>query len=245
MLRGRLSPALCVLLIALGVATTSFAANASTCGGKAPSSVTTAKSMGDVYNQLASDGDESFPSYVAKLTYGTGDFAFTWQSHHSKYESQHSGPNVDTVVHTIAGPTVDVPWFNPTDETDELRAERCVGFLRMYAGVGYLTTASNYDYPLGYQHIRGPGVGVERYADNTRRWDLFTALYYYPYARGGYGSRTLAFSTVTFDGGFRWRVASSGGVLFGLYQEIRELHPGTRVAQTVRVAPYLGYQFKL
>jgi hypothetical protein len=239
-----------VLSTALGIVATSvvamsFAANASSCDRKTPSSVTIAKSMGDVYNQLASDGDESFPSYVVKATYGTGDYAFTWQSHHSKYESQHAGQNVDTVVHTIAGPTVDVPWFNPTDETDELRVERCVRFLGMYVGVGYLTTAANYDYPLGYRNIRGSGVGVERYADDTRRWDLFTALYYYPYARGGYGLRTVAFSAVTFDGGFRWRATSSGGVLFGLYQEIRELHPGTRVAQTIRVAPYVGYQFKL
>ncbi len=239
--------ALSVLFAAVAIVATSDAAqaHASPCGVPSPTSVIVAKSMGDVYNQLASDGDEAFPSYFAKVTYGKGKYALTWQSHHSKYQSQHAGPDVYTEVHTIAGPTLYVPWFNPTDESDELRAERCMGFFRMYAGIGYFATAANYGYPLGYSSIRGPGVGIERYTNPAQHWDFFTALYYYPYAQGWYGPQKLSFSAVTFDGGLRWRVAPSGGVIFGLYQEIRELHPGTRVLQTIRVAPYVGYQAKL
>jgi hypothetical protein len=222
-------------------------ARASSCTGKNPASAAFAKSFGDVYNQLASDGDEEFPSYYAKLTYAKGDYAITWQSHHSKYASQHAGADIDTVVHTIAGPTISVPWFNPTEETNELRLERCTGWQRIYAGLGYLATADNVSYPIGYSGLRGVGIGIERYADEDRRWDLFTALYYYPSAMGAYGSRTLTFSDVTFDGGWRLRAGNDTGVNFGLYQEIRELEPGpgTRVAQLVRVAPYVGFQEKL
>lgn len=213
--------------------------------GAPPTAAIVAKSFGDVYNQVASDGDESFPSYYAKLTYGDGQYAVTWQRHHSKYESQHTGASVDTVVHTIGGPTIAVPWFNPTEQVDELRAERCLGWQRLYAGVGYLTFTSNYGYPIGYGPLHGAGIGVERFPGGPRRWEFFTALYYYPDATGSYGGQRLSFSDVTFDGGWRWRVADRTGVAIGLYQEIRELHPGTRTAQTVRVAPYIGIDERL
>jgi hypothetical protein len=233
--------------LALSLLLSPLAARASSCSGVDPTSAELSTSFGDVYNQLASDGNEEYPSYYAKLTYARGAYAITWQSHHSEYETQHEGSDTDTVIHTIAGPTISVPWFNATEDTSELRLERCTGWKRIYAGLGYLVTQDNVSFPLGYDGVHGPGVGIERFADENRRWDLFTALYYYPSAKGTYGSRMLTFSDVTFDGGLRLKAGRDTGVKFGLYQEIRELEPGpgTRVAQTIRVAPYIGIQEKL
>ena len=204
-----------------------------------------AKSVGDVYNQLASDGDELAASYFAKATLVRGAYAYTIQTHHSAYDTQHEGANTNTGVHTIAGPTVAVPWFVATDETVEARAERCIGFLGVYAGFGVARTSTNYDYPLGYKHLFGFGIGLERYADPRKPFDAFGALYYYPAATGQYGGTQLAYTIVTFDGGVRARIGSRTGAFLGLYQEMRSLHPGSRAGQTVRVAPYFGFDLTL
>jgi hypothetical protein len=216
------------------------------CAKVDPSSAMVAKQFGDVYNQVASDGDEAFPSYFAKAAYGTGDYAITWQRHYSKYQTQHAGAQVDTIVHAIDGDTYAIPWFDAVEQTDEYRVERCLGWLRLYAGVGYVQTRENISYPIGYSGLRGAGFGLERYADEKSRWDFFGALYGYPAAGATYGARKLSLWVVTFDGGVRWKVAKDTGTVFGLYQELRELHPGgTRVEQTVRVAPYVGIQQRI
>ena len=208
-------------------------------------SIAAAKSAGDYYNQLASDGDELPASYLAKATVLHDRFAFTLQSHHSAYDTQHKGANIYTIVHTIAGPDVRVPWFAAQDETVELRAARCIGFAGLYAGIGLVHTSANYDYPLGYKHLWGPGIGLERFADPSKPFDLFAALYYYPAATGQYGNSQLVFTIVTFDGGARWQIGRRIGAFAGLYQEIRTFHPGTRRGETVRVAPYFGFDVSL
>jgi hypothetical protein len=219
------------------------AAFAAECRPHHSASLLLAKPVGDVYNQLASDGDELPNSYFAKLTILGSAYAYTVQTHRSAYDTQHAGANTLTGVHTIAGPTISIPWFIATDETSEARAARCLGVLGLYAGVGIVQTSSNYGYPLGYAHLQGVGIGLERFADAGRRFDLFGALYYYPAASGAYGGTRLSFTVVTFDGGFRLRLGSSNtGVIVGLYQEMRSLHPGTRTGQMIRVAPYIGLQ---
>lgn len=143
-------------------------------------------------------------------------------------------------MHTIAGPTVAVPWFVAVDQTSEARVERCIHVLRFYAGIAYLQVNTNYGHPIGYGPLHGFGAGIERYADPNKRFDVFAALYFYPAATGAYGSGTLSFEDTTFDGGFRWRPTTSKiALMAGLYQEIRAI-PGLRAAQTIRAAPYLG-----
>ncbi|MDQ2869039.1 MAG: hypothetical protein M3R59_11635 [Verrucomicrobiota bacterium] len=231
-----------ILVVALCVLTQN-AAYAAACQPQRTASLLLAKSIGDVYNQLASDGDELPTSYFAKATILQSTYAYTLQTHRSAYDTQHEGPNTLTGVHTIAGPTISIPWFVATDETSEARVARCVGILGIYAGVGFVRTSSNYDYPAGYAHLQGMGIGLERFADATHRFDLFGALYYYPAASGAYGGTRLHFTIVTFDGGLRLRLGSSSiGLIAGLYQEMRSLHSGARASQTIRVAPYIGLQ---
>jgi len=206
--------------------------------------VAIAKQIADNYNQIASDGEDSLGSYFAKATFQMGDFAFSIQSHFSQYDSQHSSMATLTVVHTIAGPTVSVPWFVATDRTSEAHVARCTRVLGIYAGLGYLQAQSNYVYPYGYGPLRGLGAGLERFADTRRRFDEFASLYYYPAAVGAYGSGSVTFDIVSFDGGFRWQLGKSGaGLIVGLYQEMRTLRPGNRAGFMIRDGPYIGLDF--
>ncbi|MGR4065152.1 MAG: hypothetical protein ACLQPV_06860 [Vulcanimicrobiaceae bacterium] len=237
---------LCVLMTSvLTAALFAFAplaagARSTACVRSASYDLELAKQIGDVYNQVSSDGDELWPSYFAKGTYRNGQYAYTVQTHRSEYDTQHAGAATQTVVHTIAGPTVSVPWFVALDQTSELRVEGCIHVMQFYAGLGFLQTNTNYGYPIGYGPLRGAGFGIERYADPSRRFDVFTALFFYPNASSAYGPTVLAFQDTTFDGGVRWRpVRSHFALVAGLYQELRAV-PGIRVAQTIRASPYVG-----
>ncbi len=206
--------------------------------------VVVAKQIAHIYNQIATDGEDSLGSYFAKATARTGTFAFSVQTHFSQYDSQHSGAGTLTVVHTIAGPTLSVPWFVATDQSSEAHVATCTHLLSIYAGVGYVQTQSNYGYPYGYGPLRGLGVGLERFANPQRRIDAFGALYYYPAAVGAYGSGRVTYAIVSFDGGFRWRLGRSGvGLIAGLYEEMRTLRPGKRAGFMIRDGPYVGFDF--
>ncbi len=204
-----------------------------------------ALSIGDVYNALASDGDELPGAYFAKVTVKRGVYAYTIQTHHSEYNTTHEGAEVYTVVRTIDGRTVSLPWFAAQDETAEFRIERCLGFLGLYGGIGVARTSANYAYPLGYKHSLGLGAGVERFPGQGRDLDFFTALYYYPAATAAYGNEKLSLTIVTFDGGLRMRTSPQISTFVGLYQEIRFVHPWRRAGQTIRAAPYIGFALGL
>lgn len=108
-------------------------------------------SFGDIYNALASDGDERPGAYFAKATLKRGVYAYTIQTHHSVYATTHEGAKVFTVAHTVEGRTVILPWFTAQDETTELRIERRLGLLGLYGGIGVARPSANYAYPLGYK----------------------------------------------------------------------------------------------
>lgn len=200
-----------------------------------------AKQIAHIYNQIATDGEDDLGSYFAKITAQSGAFAISLQTHFSEYDSQHSGGDTVTVVHTIAGPIASVPWFVASDRASEARVAACTHVLRIYAGVGYLQTESSYGYPYGYGPLRGPGAGLERFADERLRWDAFGSLYYYPAAAGPYGPGSVSYAVVTFDGGLRWRIGRSQlGLIIGLYEEMRTLRPGERAGFMIRDGPYIG-----
>jgi hypothetical protein len=203
-----------------------------------------AKQIAHVYNQIATDGEDSLGSYVAKASVQQGTFAVSVQTHFSQYDSQHSGSDTMTVVHTISGPTLAVPWFVATDRTSEAHVTACTGVLRVYAGAGYVQTTSSYGYPYGYGPLRGLGAGLERFADVQRRFDVFGSLFYYPTAAGAYGNGSVSYAILSFDGGFRWRLgASRAGFIVGLYEEMRTLRPGERAGFMIRDGPYVGIDF--
>ncbi len=229
-----------VIAFALGVGD----AHASRCTQAGAVQAMVAKAVAHVYNQIATDGEDDLGSYVSKISAQNGRFAISLQTWVSQYDSQHSGSDTLTVVHTIPGPTVDVPWFVASDRTTQARVGTCTGLLRLYAGVGYVQTSSNYGYPYGYGALRGLGAGLERFADPQQRFDAFGALYYYPAAAGAYGNGSVSYAILSFDGGLRWRLGSSrAGLIVGLYEEMRTLRPGERAGFMIRDGPYVGVDF--
>lgn len=234
-----------VVVVLLWFALCSAAAEAR-CERRSAVSVLAAKSFGDVYNQLASDGDELPASYFVKAQVVRAEYAFSVQAHRSAYDTQHEGAATNTVVRTISGQTIAVPWFVAHDQTAEIRVARCMGLTGLYAGIGFVQTSANYSFPLGYSNLSGAGIGVERLSNPNHRLDFFSALYWYPAASGAYGNTRLYYTIVTFDGGVRWRLgASNTGLIAGLYQEMRALHPAARTGLTIRAAPYIGFEAKL
>jgi hypothetical protein len=204
---------------------------------------TLAAQVEHVYNQVATDADDRSGSYLAEIDAHSGAFSVTLQTNYSTYDSQHAGSNTMTTVHTIAGPTVSVPWFVAGDRASEVHAAACTRVLRIYAGIGYVQTQSSYGYPLGYGPLRGAGVGLDRFADPTRSLDAFGSLYYYPAAAGPYGPASVSYAVVSFNGGVRWRIRGSVGLVFGLNEEMRTLRPGSRAGFMIRDGPYFGVNF--
>lgn len=205
-----------------------------------------AKQIAHIYNQIATDGEDSFSSYFARGEVQSGEFAGAIQTHDSEYDSQHAGAQTFTVVHTISGATVSVPWFVANDRTSEAHAAVCTRFARLYAGAAYVLASSSYSYPIGHGSLHGFGAGLERFADANRRFDVFGSLYYYPAVSGSYGPGSVSYALVSFDGALRWRLGSSGvGLIAGLYEEMRTLRPGARAGFMIRDGPYIGIGLNL
>ncbi len=83
---------------------------------------------------------------------------------------------------TIDGGTALTPVFRARQSTLDGRLEYEVAAPRIYVGVGYLQTATNYGYP----HLSGVGVGVEKLPDLQPGLGLFGSAFYYPTASGNY-----------------------------------------------------------
>ena len=203
-----------------------------------------APQIAHVYNQIATDADVLPASYDATLDARNGEFSVALQTDYSRYDSQHAGASTATVVHTIAGPTVSVPWFVASDRTSTVHVGACTHLLRLYAGIGYVQTQSSYGYPYGYGPLRGAGAGLERFAEPARRFDAFGSLYYYPAAAGAYGSGSVSYALLSFHGGLRWRLGGSGlGLIVGLDEEMRTLRPGMRSGFMISDGPFVGLDF--
>lgn len=233
-----------IVAVALCILASPTAQAAAQCSTRSKLHGVIAKALGDTYNQIASDGDDTAASYFAKGDAEIGSVEISLQTHYSQYYSQHAGTGSLTLVHTIAGPTISVPWFVATDRSSEFHVGACTRLLRTYAGVGYFLANSNYSYPIGYGTLHGLGAGIERFANPEQRFDIFGSAFYYPAASGQYGPLSVTYGIISFDGEVRWRLGSSAfGLIFGLYEEMRTLHPSARAGLMIRDGPYVGLDF--
>lgn len=225
------------------ISSPALASAAGRCVSQSSTSVLAAKSSGDIYNQLTLDGNELPASYFVKAEAIQPSYAYSVQVHESAYDTQHEGSFTHTVVHTIGGQTISVPWFVATERTAEARVAHCIGLAHLYAGIGFMQAFANYGYPLGYSDLRGVGIGLERFPIPSRRFDIFGSLYWYPVAVSAYGGTHLFYTNVTFDAGIRWLLGSSKvAFIAGLYQEKRFPHSGTRAGFLENTAPYIGLE---
>jgi len=83
---------------------------------------------------------------------------------------------------TIDGGTALTPVFLARQSSVDARLEYQVAAPRIYLGVGYLHTATNYGYP----HLNALGVGIEKLPDLREGINFFGSAFYYPAASGNY-----------------------------------------------------------
>ena len=95
---------------------------------------------------------------------------------------------------TIGGGTALTPVFEAKQTTLDGRLEYQVAAPRIYVGVGYLQTGTNYGYP----HLDGFGAGVEKLPGLDSGLDFYGSAFYYPTASGTY---TIAPSGSANNGG--------------------------------------------
>jgi len=83
---------------------------------------------------------------------------------------------------TFGGDTAFTPVFQARQSTLDGRLEFKIAAPRIYVGVGYLTTANNYQYP----RLNGFGGGIEKLPDLRSGINWFGSAFYYPTASGNY-----------------------------------------------------------
>lgn len=83
---------------------------------------------------------------------------------------------------TIDGGTARTPVFLARQSSLDARLEFAVAAPRVYVGLGYLHTATNYGYP----HLNAVGVGIEKLPDLRPGVNFFGSGFYYPNATGNY-----------------------------------------------------------
>ena len=83
---------------------------------------------------------------------------------------------------TIDGGVALTPVFLARQSTLDGRLEYQVASPRIYLGVSYLQTSTNYGYP----HLDGVGVGAEKLPDLTTGIAFYGSAFYYPTVSGNY-----------------------------------------------------------
>lgn len=83
---------------------------------------------------------------------------------------------------TIDGGFANTPVFLARQTNVDARLEYQVAAPRIYVGVGYLQTSTNYGYP----HLNGVGVGIEKLPELRHGIEFFGSAFYYPTASGNY-----------------------------------------------------------
>jgi hypothetical protein len=139
------------------------------------------------YNEFSA-GQYCRSSYVASAAYAIPDSPFAVKVDYRDDAYVTSDNVVDrfnnhyTQFETIDGGVALTPVFLARQSTLDGRLEYQVASPRIYVGVSYLQTATNYGYP----HLDGFGVGAEKLPDLTTGIAFYGSAFYYPTVSGNY-----------------------------------------------------------
>jgi hypothetical protein len=87
-----------------------------------------------------------------------------------------------TLVSTIDGGSAFTPVFLAKQSSLDARLEYQIAAPKIYVGLGYLQTTTNYGYP----QLNGLGVGIEKLPELRSGISWFGSAFYYPTASGNY-----------------------------------------------------------
>ncbi|MBV9438902.1 MAG: hypothetical protein JOZ24_02805 [Candidatus Eremiobacteraeota bacterium] len=138
---------------------------------------------GDVYNERTSDGDSYGGTIGARATLTRGDLALSMQYWHNVYRTESAGAGSLTRYARLEGGYGTVMPFTASESSFEARVERRLWrAVPLYAGLGGITTWTNYGYPA----LTGAGLGLELRPTPSSRPQFFASAFYYPAALGSY-----------------------------------------------------------
>ncbi|MDQ2817981.1 MAG: copper amine oxidase N-terminal domain-containing protein [Candidatus Eremiobacteraeota bacterium] len=171
-------------------------------------------------------------------TYVTSDNLIYSANHYTSFE-------------TIDGGTALTPVFRARQSTLDGRLEYEVAAPRIYLGVGYLQTATNYGYP----HLSAVGFGVEKLPDLERGIGLFGSAFYYPTASGDYtvtdpassnlgNSYRQQYRILKYDVGLSLVFAHSPAYLYGGFSGDRYAAKQNAPIGQTHDGPYIGLGVK-
>ncbi len=139
------------------------------------------------YNEFSA-GQDCPKSYVAAAAYlfKNSPFAVKIDYRNDAYVTSDNRTdafgNHFTRFSTIDGGSAETPVFLARQSNFDGRLEYKIADPRVYVGVGYLQTSTNYGYP----HLTAFGVGLEKLPDLDSGLSIFASAFYYPSASGTY-----------------------------------------------------------
>ncbi|MDQ2679841.1 MAG: hypothetical protein M3Y21_02295, partial [Candidatus Eremiobacteraeota bacterium] len=153
---------------------------------------------------------------------------------------------------TIDGGYATTPVFLARQTNLDARLEYQIAAPRIYVGVGYLQTSTNYGYP----HLNGVGAGIEKLPELRHGIEFFGSAFYYPTASGNYTVNDPASSNngksyrqqyriVKYDVGLALVLGHSPVYLYGGFAGDRYTAKQNAPIDQTHSGPYLGLGVKL
>jgi hypothetical protein len=139
------------------------------------------------YNEFAS-GQHCNQSYLISAAYAppnsrwAGKVDFRQDAYVTNSSLTDVRGNQYTTFATIDGGYAAAPVFLGKQSSLDARLEYQIAEPRIYVGLGYLQTTTNYGYPA----LRGLGVGAEKLPELNPGISYFGSVFYYPNASGSF-----------------------------------------------------------
>ena len=153
---------------------------------------------------------------------------------------------------TIDGGVALTPVFLARQTATDARLEFQIAAPKVYLGLGYLQTSTNYGYP----QLRAVGVGIEKLPDLRPGFNFAGSAFYYPSASGTYTVANPAslnngksyrqqYQIVKYDAGLSLVFKRSPVYLYGGFSGIRYAAKQNAPIGQTHDGPYLGLGVKL
>jgi len=157
-----------------------------------------------------------------------------------------------TQVSTIDGGSAFTPVFLARQSSLDARLEYQVAAPKIYVGVGYLQTSTNYGYP----HLNALGVGIEKLPELRTGISWFGSAFYYPTASGTYTIANAAssnngksyrqqYAITKYDIGLALALARFPLYLYGGYSADQYAAKQNAPIGQTHNGPYIGLGVKL
>jgi hypothetical protein len=208
------------------------------------------------YNELVAGG--YCDTYLLNAAYAPRDSVLAVKAdfRHDAYVTSSNAldslGNHYTQFATIDGGTAYTPVFMARQDSLDARVEFRVAAPRVYVGLGYLHTTTNYGYP----NLNGLGAGIEKLPDLRPGIGFYGSAFYYPNAAGNYTIANVAsanngttyrqeYRIVKYDIGVALVLAHSPVFLHGGFSGDQYTVRQNAPIGQIHAGPYVGLGIKI